>query len=155
MKIFVTVGTQEQPFSRLFEMIEKVDFPATYVMQTGTVDYCNNKYKTSAYIEDFAKEISEADIIITHGGVGSILTSLKANKKVIVVPRLAKYGEHVNDHQIEITAEYVNKGLILMAQTVEELNTALNNIDNFKPEKFISNNQNFIEQLEEIIGDLC
>ncbi len=155
MKIFVTVGTQEQPFTRLFEMIEKVDFPATYVMQTGTVHYYNDKYKTSAYIEDFAKEVDAADIIITHGGVGSILTSLKANKKVIAVPRLAKYAEHVNDHQIEITTEYADKGLILMAQTAEELNTALNNIKDFNPQKFISNNEKFIGKLEEIISDLC
>ncbi len=155
MKIFVTVGTQEQPFMRLFKMIEQVDFPATYVMQTGTANYYNEQYEINAYVEDFITSINAADIIITHGGVGSILTSLKANKKVIAVPRLAEFGEHINNHQIEITTEYANKGLILMAQNVEELKLALDNIDNFKPEKFISNNQNFIEQLEEIIGDLC
>ncbi len=155
MKIFVTVGTQEQPFNRLFEMIEEVDFAAEYVMQTGTANYHNDKYETIAYVEDFAKEINMADVIITHGGVGSILTSIKANKKVIAIPRLAKFGEHVNDHQIEITNEYVDKELILMAQTAEELKSALKNINDFKPQKFISNNQKFIEKLEEIISDLC
>lgn len=46
--------------------------------------------------------IDEADLIITHGGVGSVISSVKMWKKEIASPRLAKYGEHTNDHQLQI-----------------------------------------------------
>ncbi len=155
MKILVTVGTQEQEFKRLFKMIEEVNFPAEYTMQIGSTKYENHQVQVVPYIEDFIGEIAKNDVIITHGGVGSILNSIKAQKKVIVVPRLQKYGEHVNDHQVEISTNYSNKNLIIMVQTPEELKTALNNINEFKPEKFVSNNQMFIEKLEEIIQEIC
>ena len=56
--------------------------------------------------EKFSELISKCDILITHGGVGSIITGLQNNKKVIVAPRLAKYNEHMNDHQIQITENF-------------------------------------------------
>ena len=52
--------------------------------------------------DKFSELISQCDILITHGGVGSILTGLNNNKKVIAAPRLKKYNEHQNDHQLEI-----------------------------------------------------
>ncbi len=155
MKILVTVGTQEQEFKRLFEMIEAINFPAEYTVQSGSTKYQNDNYKIVPFIEDFISEIANNDIIITHGGVGSILNSIQANKKVIAVPRLKKYGEHVNDHQVEICTNYAKKNLIMMVQTTEQLRQALHNIDKFEPAKFVSNNQRFIEQLEGIIEELC
>ena len=52
------------------------------------------------------------DVVVTHGGTGAIIGAVKDNKKVIAVPRLAKYGEHVDDHQIEIVRQFGDMGLI-------------------------------------------
>ena len=64
------------------------------------------------------KYIDEADLVITHGGVGTIFSALKKNKKVIAIPRLEKYGEHINDHQIEICEELEKEGYILYYKDV-------------------------------------
>ena len=55
------------------------------------------------------KKIRECDVLITHSGVATIIAGLKNDKKVIVVPRLAKYGEHVDDHQVQIAESFLNK----------------------------------------------
>ena len=60
--------------------------------------------------DEFAKLVDKADVIITHGGVGSIITAITKGKKVIAVPRLGKYNEHVNDHQVEIIESFNEKG---------------------------------------------
>ena len=64
--------------------------------------------------EEKLKELIEkADLIITHGGVGSIVTALKMHKKVIAVPRLSGFYEHVNDHQIQIVDTFDKQGLLI------------------------------------------
>ena len=57
--------------------------------------------------------INDCNILITHGGVGSIISGLKKDKKVIAVPRLEKYKEHVNDHQLQIIENFNNKKYII------------------------------------------
>ena len=60
--------------------------------------------------------IGKADYIITHGGVGTITDALKLGKKIIAVPRLSKYKEHVNDHQLQIIENFSEKGFIVGAR---------------------------------------
>ncbi len=156
MKILVTVGTQEQKFDRLFEMIDKLDLTNHEVtVQSGTSSYQNDNFNVSSLISNFDDVLANCDLIITHGGVGTILSGLKHNKKIIAVARLNKYHEHVNDHQIEIVEKYVNEGFILGASNALELQTALENINKFTPKEFTSNQTNFLSKLEEIIGELC
>ncbi len=155
MKIFVTVGTQNQQFNRLFEMVDQLEIDAQVKIQTGSSDYKSNKYECCKYIKDFQNEITTADLIICHGGIGSILTALKESKKVIAIPRLSKYGEHVNDHQTEIVEEYTEIGYIKMATNKTELQQIIDEIDDFIPKKYKSNNELFISKLEEVINKLC
>ena len=63
--------------------------------------------------EQLEKLQNEADLIITHGGVGSIVSSIEKGKKVIAVPRMHEYGEHVNNHQIQIVNDFNDKGYII------------------------------------------
>ena len=103
--------------------------------------------------ENFDKLINECDILITHGGVGSILTGLRNDKKVIVCPRLSKYNEHVNDHQIEIVEKFSELGLILPFYENDDLNKILNHVKSFKPKKFKSNTNNIISLIEDFIDN--
>ena len=59
-------------------------------------------------MDEFDEMIKKCDLLITHGGVGSIITGLKNNKKVIAAARLSKYNEHVNDHQLQIIDNFSN-----------------------------------------------
>ena len=100
----------------------------------------------------FNELIKQADIIITHGGVGSIVTSVKLGKKVIAVPRLKKYGEHVNDHQIQIVKDFNDKGYIIGIENVEDLKEAIKKAKTFEPVKYQPNNQKMLKIIEDFIG---
>ena len=98
--------------------------------------------------------MEKADLVITHGGVGSITLSLKRGKKVIAVPRLHEYHEHVNNHQKEIVQTYDEKGYIVGVQDVKELQEALSKIKNFEPKKYQTNNQKILKIIEDFIDKI-
>ncbi|MDF2865810.1 MAG: hypothetical protein K0R72_628 [Clostridia bacterium] len=104
--VFVTLGTQNQSFERLLKEIEscKVLNKEEIIAQVGHTKFVSEKIKTIDFLdeEEFNRYIEKCEFVITHGGVGSIFSSLLKGKKVIAMPRIKKYGEHVDDHQIEI-----------------------------------------------------
>ena len=79
------------------------------------------------------------------------LSSLEKNKKVIAVPRLAKYGEHINDHQTQIIAKFNALGYIIGLQDVDELDDAVKQIKKFKPKKFVHDNSKMLNLVSELI----
>jgi UDP-N-acetylglucosamine transferase subunit ALG13 len=91
---------------------------------------------------------------ITHGGVGSITTGLRYDKTVIAVPRLKKYNEHVNDHQIQIVENFNNAGYIIGISDLENLAEGLKKVKKFKPNKFTSNTMNMVKILEDYIDSI-
>ena len=105
-------------------------------------------------LEELEELIEKADLIITHGGVGSIILALKKGKKVIAVPRLHEYQEHVNDHQKEIVETFNKKGYIIGIQKVEELEEAVEKAKDFIPEKYQSNNKKMLNIIENFIDNL-
>lgn len=119
--IFVTVGSRSYPFDRLFKKLDELygagvlSEPA--FAQTGTSAYKPKHYSYQDFItpEEFAERIREADIVVSHGASGSIMKALNAGKKVIAVTRLEKYGEHINDHQIQNNEAFSSNGYVLMA----------------------------------------
>ena len=119
--IFVTVGSRNYPFDRLFkkldELYEEGSITEPAFAQIGTSSYQPQHYEYKAFItpEEFADKISEASIVISHGASGSIMKALNAGKKVIAVTRLEKYGEHINDHQIQNNEAFSSNGYVLMA----------------------------------------
>ena len=124
--ILVMLGTQNNSFHRLLEkideLIEKGIIKEEVIVQAGYTKYESNKMKIIDFTsrEELEKLEQKANFIITHGGVGSIITSLEKGKKVIAVPRLHKYGEHVNDHQKEIIEKFNKSGYIIGIKSVEE-----------------------------------
>ena len=75
--------------------------------------------------DEFAEWEEKADIVITHGGTGAIIGAVKKGKKVIAVPRLAKYGEHVDDHQLQLIDQFKEQNLICGLQDCSELPSAM------------------------------
>lgn len=157
--IFVTLGTQDKPFTRLLEAIEKEirngNIQDDVIVQSGFTKYKSEKMRIFDLIsqEDFVNYIKQADVIISHGGVGSIITALNFGKKVIAVPRLAQYGEHVNDHQLQIIKCFEHKQYILPLYDIEKLNEVLSLSKNFIPQKFESNKDSFLIFLEHLIDE--
>ena len=103
--ILVTLGTQKEQFTRLLDYIEKSNIKDEIIVQAGHTKYKSKKMKLFDFIsyEEINEYINKADVIITHSGTGSVLMPLKKGKKIIVCARLEKYGEHVDNHQKQLT----------------------------------------------------
>lgn len=151
--IFVTLGTQDKQFKRLLDLIENSHIEDEIIVQAGYTKYSSNKMKIYDYLEKslFEKYIYEADLVISHAGVGTIVSSLKRGQKVLAVPRLAKYGEHHNDHQLQIADAYYQKGYIEVLKDGEDIDEKLKMMKKFKPKKFVANNEIFVNKLKDYI----
>ncbi len=150
--VLVTVGTQKQSFERIFDIVRnsKELKKENLVVQRGYTK-CNNSKRIKSFdfipLEEMEKYIDEADLIISHGGVGTIFSAVKKGKKVIAVPRLEKYGEHINDHQIEICEELEKEGYILYYKDgIDNIDDLIRKIRNMNFETYNSN-YNYIEIL--------
>ncbi len=157
--ILVTLGTQDKKFNRLLDAIQKqIDngiIKEKVVVQAGySADYKSKDMEIFDLIpvDDFDNLMKECDLLITHGGVGSIISGLKNEKKVIAAARLQKYGEHTNDHQLQIIDNFSKSGYILALDDFDKLDEVLKKIKTFKPKKYKSNNKEFVDKIKELIG---
>ena len=154
--IFVTLGTQVKEFPRLLNMVEElIDkgiIKEEVIAQIGSTKYSSKKMKLIDYMskDEVLNYIKKSQFIITHGGVGTIIDSLNLNKKVIAVARLKKYKEHVNDHQLEIIEEFAKDGFIINGNN--NLEDAISKLNDFKPKKYKSNNDNFTKLIADFIN---
>lgn len=158
--ILVLLGTQNNSFHRLLEEIEKNIKDGTIkeevVVQAGYTKFESKNMKIFDLIskEQLEELQSQADLIITHGGVGSIITSIRKGKKVIAVPRIHQYGEHVNNHQIEIIENFNEQQYIIGIEKVEDLKQAIIKSKDFKPKKYKINNGLMLKTIEEYIDKI-
>ncbi len=157
--IFVTVGTHEQPFNRLVKYIDELNIENNIFIQTG---YCTYKPRNCQFEKMLSYErmlnYSEiADIIITHGGPGSIMLALQQNKIPIVVPRQHKYGEHVNNHQVDFTRRLEAENKIIAIYDIENLGKNIRDYEEtsvkLKYQRYC-NNKSFNENLEKLVDKL-
>lgn len=158
--ILVLLGTQHNEFTRLLQEIDecikskKID--EEVIVQAGFTKYESKKMRIFDMIPkiDLDEFVERADLVITHGGVGSIIMALNKNKKVIAVPRLHEYGEHVNDHQRQIIKVFSEKGYLIGVQNVEDMPEALKDIKTFVPKKYENNNHEMLNYIENFIANI-
>ena len=151
--IFVTLGTQDMPFKRLLDYLENSNIEDEIIVQAGYTEYKSDKLKIFDYLDKdhFDDYIEKADYVICHGGIGSIVGALSKKKKVLAVPRLEKYGEHHNDHQLQICDAYKQKGYILVMLEDDNFDDKFNELKSFVPNEFVSNNKIFVQKLKDYI----
>lgn len=156
--ILVVLGTQDKQFPRLLkkidEMIDSKIITDKVVVQAGNTKYSSDKMEIFDFIpmDKFRDLVDTADLLITHGGVGTILDGLRKGKKIIAVPRLACYGEHVNDHQVQIIFEFSQAGYIIGCKSVDDLDKAFSSLENFVPVAYSSSNEKMIEIIKNFIN---
>lgn len=161
--ILILLGTQNNSFHRLLEkmdeLVEKGIIEERILVQAGYTKYESKNMKIFDLIpqEELERYQEKADLIITHGGVGSIISSIKKGKKVIAVPRLHEYQEHVNDHQKQIVESFHKKGYIMGVNGVEELEEAILKMEKFVPVKYETKedgNSKMLRIIEEFIAKI-
>ncbi len=157
--ILILLGTQDNSFHRLLEevqaLIDKKVITEKVVVQAGRTKYESKDMEIHSLMpEEELKEImKKADLVITHGGVGSIVMALKMEKKVIAVPRLSEFGEHINNHQIQIIETFNSQEFLIGITDLKELGNALEKAKEFKPKKFKSETEHMINLIEEFIDN--
>lgn len=161
LSVLITTGTAEEyDFSRLLKIIDElcdsqVLLSNDLIVQSNRSTYLPKNFEVHSMFSraKFEQVLQDADYLISHAGTGSVISALKAEKRVILFPRLAEYGEHIDNHQLEISKVFEEKGFALVAKDKEDLIMCINKIGIFQPEKFQSNILNFVNVIEEILKD--
>ena len=160
--IFVTVGTHEQQFNRLVAYMDKwaAEHDEEVIMQVGFTNAPKNCRSQKIYDqEEFLGLITRARIVITHGGPCCFTKVLKCGKIPVVVPRKHKLGEHVDDHQVDITREVARKyNNIIVVDDIDKLGSIIADYDkitqNMNNRYIEFNNGKFCEALSGIVDNL-
>lgn len=151
--IFLTVGTQ-LPFDRLVEEMDQVitEIGGDVVAQVGRSEYKPANFKLNSKLsrEKFEEVFIEADVIVSHAGMGTILTALRLKKPLVIFPRLQKFNEHRNDHQLATASNMKRYSNIYIATNKDELISCISSACN-KPmtrEIELLNRSGFIKKLK-------
>ena len=158
--IFVTLGSQKFQFDRLLqkldELVERGVITEEITAQIGASTYLPKHYEYVRFMdrEQFAATMDRCDIVVTHGGTGVIITAVKKGKKVIAVPRLAKYKEHVDDHQLQLLHQFDELQIICACYELENFEAEYREIRNKQFRPYVSNTHVIIESIEEYLESL-
>jgi UDP-N-acetylglucosamine transferase subunit ALG13 len=139
--IFVSVGNATQPFSRLLDAVDALAGSDIFqnepvVMQTGhNPDFRPRHSRTVDFMsmEQFQEHLKTARLVLCHAGCGTLLQAIEWGKVPVVMPRLARYGEHVNDHQLQLIRALAEENRIVPAYEVPQLAEAIREAWSRKP----------------------
>lgn len=154
--LFATVGVT-LPFDRMTEMVARLKaqgaIPEDVVFQTGIGGLAPHgmvAFETMSF-DNMKSYLRDADIVVCHGGTGSVITALREGCRTIVVPRAFEKGEHYDDHQQEITNAFAARGLVIPANSPEELASALIAARAAKPVLATTNPTKLIDYLNTVL----
>lgn len=129
MTTFVSVGNATQSFSRLIDAVLKIAFqlPQPVVVQHGNTIFQGVGCVARSFLEmeEFGQFVTQAELLILHAGAGSVIHAIQAGKIPVVMPRLVKYGEHVDDHQLEFARALAVMGKVVLAEKPDDLISAV------------------------------
>ena len=155
--IFVTVGSQKFQFNRLIkkvdQMVRERVIPGEVFMQTGACDYMPQYCWHQPFLDrkHYMEMVDKCGVIITHGVTGTIVDAVKRKKKAIVVPRIVKYGEHVDDHQLQMLLRFQEMNLIYACKDVDDLPEALKTIRTHQFNTYESTTDAFLASVDDFI----
>lgn len=129
--IFVTVGWQygfERLITKMDEIASRID--EKVIMQIGSTEYEPKHAQYFRFVESddqILEYIREARLVVSHAGAGSILTVTSIGKPTIIVPRLRKYSEHIDDHQLELAEAMSKEKQMILIYNINDLERFVQN----------------------------
>lgn len=128
--IFATVGTHQDPFERMIAGLEALPARDQLVVQYGYARPPEGVARAVDFMpfEEMEANFAAAEAVITHAGVGSILCARRAGHLPVVVPRFTELGEHVDDHQVELTRALAERGEVVPVWREESIAAALTRV---------------------------
>lgn len=152
---FVTVGNAKQPFYRLFALIENVKdlLPKPIIAQTGSSVIKIEGVITYEILQahDFGQLMKDSSVVIMHAGAGSLIHALNNFHKPIVMPRRLEFGEHIDDHQIQLAREFHKQEKIFLIENIFDIEQALRILMSNKYNKNFHNNELIKRKLIELL----
>ncbi len=147
------------PFDRLVDMVAEAKLrgaiPEEVLVQTGVGGRTPAGLETVETLpfDQMQGTLREADIVICHGGTGSLITALRQGCRIVAVPRLFAKGEVYDDHQAEITSAFAARGMIAVANTADELVEALQLVRSRPPVLATSDPADLIAHLDGLLAE--
>ena len=125
--IVVSVGTHEQPFDRLLGAVAELGGSEELLVQYGTSTLAPGRGEWVDYLsfDELAAYVARARVFVCHAGVGSIVVARRYGLRPIVVPRKHELGEHVDDHQLELSRRLASAGIVTLVEDENELAAAV------------------------------
>lgn len=155
--IFVCTGTQVYQFDRLLKEIDRLvesgEIKEKIFAQTGASTYIPKYYDYKAFlsVDEFKKYQEEASLIISHGGTGALIGASKLGKNIIAVPRLGKYREHTDDHQIQVVNVLEKEGYIRAVYEIEKLGEVIKDAELLPIKKIYNRKSHIMDIIENYI----
>lgn len=156
--IFIVLGTQKFQLNRLLKLVdslvEKGQICDDVYAQIGNSTYIPKHYRYVRFLDkkDFEQKMEECEIVVSHSGVGTIISGLKHEKPVIVFPRLEKYGEHVDDHQLEIGESFSKNNLVFLCGENDDLLELIKKSRTHKFNKYVSQREKMITTVNNFLN---
>lgn len=125
--IFISTGSRKFQFDRLIKKVDELAgegiITEEVFAQIAETKYIpkNIQYKKYLSPEEFKRYQTDADLIISHAGTGALIGALKLGKQLIAVPRLAKYNEHSDDHQLQVAEALEKEGYLRIVVDMDKL----------------------------------
>lgn len=158
--IFVCTGTQIFQFDRLTKKLDELvangTIKDTIFAQIGSAEYIPTNYEYKKFInkDEFAEYQKQADVVISHGGTGALVGASKLGKNIIAVPRLVKYHEHVDDHQLQIVEVLEKEGYVRAVYDINDLGKIIKEALAQPITKVYQRESNIIPIIEKYISSL-
>lgn len=157
--IFLTVGTQF-PFDRFVRAVDNIFdqglIDEEIFAQIGETSYKPRNFESVVSLEKkvFDERFKRASSVISHAGVGTITVALKNHKPLLVMPRMKRYKEHVNDHQVATAKKFEELGHILAVYDVKDLPNGIRKLKNFIPRTRKANPDAIADRIRRFLNSL-
>ncbi len=157
--IFLSVGTQFG-FDRLVRSVDQavaqgaVSDVVFAQIGPGTYRPCHMDYVLRLDKDDFDKMFFQCCAVISHAGIGNIALAIQYQKPLLVMPRLKKYGEVVNNHQVDTARKFEELGHLIAAYNEEDLIKKIGYLSSFCPKPRVPNRQRVVERISRFLESI-
>ena len=157
IKLFVLAGTQRFPFGRLIgalnQLVESGMYMPEEIVMQASVFPIEPLFAHDSYIpkEEFDGYLNEAEVVITHGGVNSVMAPMEQGKPLVIVPRMKRYGEHIDDHQLEIAEMMEKRYDVTVVRDMAQLPEAIRRAQTHRYKPWVSHTAELIQYIKSIL----
>lgn len=157
IKLFVPLGTQKFPFGRIItalnELVRQGKYSSEAIVMQSALYPVKPEFTHFGLIphEEFNRYMQEAEVVVTHSGVNSIISCMELGKPLVVCPRLHEYGEHVDNHQLEIAKLMHEKYDVLTCMDMQDLPTLIEKAKTHQYKQWVSHRDELIRAISGLI----